>query len=231
MHLVLDRQTVESRLQDFTRGSYSYIYGITKNVALGIGALVVITFFREPSTFVPRLSFWLASIAAVVVTHATAARGVVLSSFRYTWLDVVVPLTMGLLECLLFAVLQPTKDVPQLWLFWYFLLTAHMLLAVALVLNRLHVTKAEDFDRDLQPLAAMYKSWLRSDAKGAAGCATAVGVIALVMHLWIFHRWPAAQWWQFILSLLILCMMCGVVAKSEHERKQIVTFISSLPNT
>jgi hypothetical protein len=184
-HLLIDRKLVEGRLQDFTRNSYFYIYGMTKNIALGIAAVVVITFSREPATLVPRLVFWLASISVLVVSHATAARGVLLAGYRYSWLDTTIPLGMGLLECLLFTMLQPSSTDPQLWLWWFVPLAAHMLLAVCLVLNRLNLHRAEDFVPALRPLAKTCRGWLRRDIIGASGCAGFVIVAGMTLRYWI----------------------------------------------
>jgi len=230
-HLVIDRQLVENRLQDFTRNSYFYIYGMTKNVALGIAAFVLITFAREPDTLVPRLMFWLASVSVLLVTHATAARGVLLAGYRYGWLDTVVPLAMGLIECLLFTMLQPSKDDPRLWLWWFVPLAIHMLLAVCLVLNRLHLLKSEDFVRPLQPLAKTLRGWMREDVIGATGCAAFVIAAGSALQFWIIPHHPPAHGWQTTFGLSVFVVMCNVIAKAERERNKIVAFVRQLQAT
>lgn len=231
MDLSLDRKTVEERLRNFTANNYSSIYGILKNVALAIAALVLTTFLQDRATLVPRFSFWAATIAFLTVTHLTAARGVLLANFRYNWLDFMIPLSMGMVECLLFYILMPNSARPQLWLDWYFLAALHMFLAVILVINRLKLTRVEDFAEDLQPLIIRFTSWLRGDAKGAGICCVITIIIGLVMRLWILPRWPEAEWWQFLCGLCFISVMCVIVATVERQRKQIISFIQNQPMT
>lgn len=231
MSLVLNRRDVEERLQAFAPDQYKYIYGIMKNVALGFGAYTLVTFLGEPQTFVPRISFWAASVATIMVSHVTAARGILLTSFRYSWADTVFPLALGIIECILFLVLQPNKDYPHLWYCWYLAIALHMLVVVGLVWNRIAQTVEDDFEPDLRPLVQRYVTWLRADLTGAAILCGITVIAGLILVLVVLPRWPGAEFWQFIPGVILLVAMVVVIAKAESERRELITFLRAPSDT
>ncbi|HEY0467418.1 MAG TPA: hypothetical protein VGC79_24630 [Polyangiaceae bacterium] len=226
--MYLDQATIEDRLKSFTPDNYLYVYGIMKGIALGVGAIIVLPFLDDLPTLLPRLSLWLASIAVLMVSHTTAARGILLTSFRYSWLDTLLPLAIGIVECLLFTILQPSKESPDLWQHWYFLMAAHMFLVVLLVLNRLTQTREEDFDPVLHPLVNRYRSWMKWDILGAGVLGICTVAIGIAINVILLPQWPRVVWWQFIVGTLLVFVMAFVVAKAESERREIIEFIRAL---
>lgn len=136
----LNVSTVADRLRDYTASNYTYLYSLTKGVALATAAFVFLTLLDDPSTELPRLVLWLASIGAVLITHMTAARGILLTSYRYNALDTIFPLAIGVVETMLFAILQPTAKHPLIWHHWSLLFAIHAFFAVGIVQNRLQLT-------------------------------------------------------------------------------------------
>lgn len=232
MTLKLDRQTVAGRLHSLTSDHYSFIYGMMKSIALGVGAVILLPLIGEPLWRVPKLAFWAASVAAIMVSYVTTARGVVLTGFRCSWLDVVVPLGMGIVECLLFLVLQPVTAsaiaTPDIWRRWPFILSIHMFCAVLVVVNRLAMAKANDFEDELVPLIRKYKRWLKEDIVGAGFCGVAFGAIDRALNgAWLTAAPPTEDWYTAA-GVFAFALMAVVIIKAERERSELVATMEAL---
>ncbi len=226
--MMLNVRTVADRVQSFTRDQYIFSYGIMKNIALATAGVVLLTLSEEPETFIPRLAFWLASVGAILVTHSTAARGMLLAGYRYTLLDSLLPLTHGLIEFLLFAVLAPLKHRTGLWQYWLLLFGLHGICAMILVLNRLACTTVQDCEAILSPLVEDLLRWLKRDWKGAGACGVAYVAAWTLMHFWIV---PVFPWWakgETVLGMHGMVVMILVWIRAEKERSYIAKVILAL---
>lgn len=227
MSLRLDKETLAGRLRDFAPDSYVYIYGIMKGIAIGVGAVVVLTFpldLRSASHF----ALWIAAFSAVLVTHTTAARGILLARYRYNLLDTVVPLIIGTLECLLFAVLQWDEIDPDRWRCWYLLIALHALGAFTLLTNRLALTKTGDVDNDLHELIACCRRWFRVDK----WCALAFSLVFVAV--WYFEIPEKSAtivprcWVDVAFAAIVVLVHTGVAIKADSQRQRIVHFVAEL---
>lgn len=227
----LDASMVAERLRDYTPSNYLYLYGLMKGVALATAAFVCLTFLDDRTTLFPRLVLWFASIGVVLITHTTAARGVLLASHRYNVLDTIFPLAMGVVETMLFAILQPSEKNPLIWHHWALLFTIHAMLAVGIIQNRLRLTVFEDFHESLHPLAADLRSWLYKDRTGGASCEAAFFGLWLLTAVWQGPRELFGSWVDIVIGFLALLVGIGVVFQADKQRGHIADFVANLTNT
>jgi hypothetical protein len=76
-------------------------------------------------------------LGVLLISHATAARGNLLTTHRYNVWDMIAPLGLGTTECLLFAVLRPLRLNPYTYGYWLLFLSIHSAFAVILIKTRL----------------------------------------------------------------------------------------------
>jgi len=228
MPLPLKPSDVASRLREYSLDTYLGIGSITKGVALAAATYAGFAIFGSGNIW-PRLAFWLASLVAITISYMTWGRGVLLTTARSNLLDSVFPLLMGLAEFSLFAILSPDKVPPNLDQYWFLVFSAHAVLAVALVSNRIFNTLTnEDFEKPLQPLAEKYLQWLQSDRLAA-------GVIALLsLAMWvsitlILPIWPDRT--DLIQTVMALVLAIGGIVPmvgADAQRREMDEFVSHI---
>lgn len=195
MSMKLDRMVVSDRVQGFALDHYLFVFGIMKGIALGIAALALLPILDSPNLW-PQLSFWIASFSLVLVSHVTTSRGILLASYNYNLVDLVVSLAIGIIECLLFAILQSSQQHPDMWHYWWVLVAVHGVLAALMVRNRLAITSLDEFDDEMRSLATEYRTWLRRDLIGAAVAGFIASMFAVAMLSWILPNFPSMEMWR-----------------------------------
>lgn len=210
MLMKVDKTLVAERIVNFTHDSYVYTYGLIQSVALGAAA------------FWPRLSFWCASMFALLVTSSTTARGVIITGDQYNLFDTILPIALGLSEFLLFTVLQP--HIPGLWLCWYLAFGLFALCAAAITLNRLSMARKEEFDPSLEKLPEMYMSWLKKDWEEAARVGV-IFVVSGVIAIWILPRYNWMVPWHTIVGFMTTLFMFRVIQQTEKQRSDVAKYI------
>lgn len=226
----LDASTVADRLRDYTPSNYVYLYSLMKGVALATAAYVSLTLLDDKATLLPRLVLWFGSIAAVLITHTTAARGIVLASHRYNVFDIIFPLAIGVVETMMFAILQPSEKSPLIWHHWTFLFAIHAVLAVGITQNRLRLTVLNDFHESLRPLVTDFRSWLYQDRKGAAICAAAFFGLWLLTAVWQEPRILLGSRLDIVVGLLAVVVGVAVIFQADQQRGRIANFVVNLTN-
>src|SRR6266542_6259709 len=116
---------VQERLREYVGEHYLLLTSVIKGVTVWIAADILIQAASDQPTMVPRLCFLAGSLGATLVSYVTWSRGVVMTNEKYNVFDAAFPLLMGLVEILLFMVLLPNKDLPDLLWYWYPLIGLH----------------------------------------------------------------------------------------------------------
>ena len=226
MPKALTREDVIERLHTCPIDSYALIANVAKGIALGVGSLVLLQILAQLQTEWVRLIPWWASLSVVLLSYVKWTRGTILTNSRSNILDSLFPLSMGIVEFLLFAILGVQKDLnSSLWLNWGAVLGLHGLTGAALVSNRIRLTKlGEDFDAEIRALGEQYLSWLRADRLQAF----AVGVFAL--STWAFGRlWLTPThdvWLQSSLAVVVGLGSCKPLSDARKEHDQIDSYVS-----
>ena len=155
-----------------------------KGVAFAAGSIVLIRIIEDWQLYWPRLFPLLSSFLLILMTHVTWSRGALLTNSRANILDSVLPMLMGVLEFLLFAILLPSVREPDLWRWWFFIVAVHSLIAVFIITNRISLTViSEDFEIELDEMANALVKWMNGAQKGAIAVtflATMFGLVTLL---------------------------------------------------
>jgi hypothetical protein len=231
MPLPLDWQTVADRLKDFPRDNYTFIGSVMKGTSLFLGSYVLLEFHTDWKKYRARLLPWCVALLAILVTYTTWGRGVLLTNSHANLCDNVFPLAMGIIEVLMFGILNVKEQAsPDSWLDWPFLLGVHAIFAVALISNRLFcVDPIADFDAGLRPLAHDLVGWVRADAFGASGLAI------LAFAAWTLLRVMRKRQrdhktilrWQNRFAIFFILLLSFVVWGAEKQRAKIDEFVST----
>lgn len=223
----LSASILSERVRNFAYNQYQYIYGIMKGIALATATIVVLpAFWNYTDSFFPRLSFWFASFGAILVTHSTTARGILLANHKYNLFDSTLAIILGFFEFLLFVILQPFTEYPNLWHHWYLVFGIHVCIAGSLVTNRLAQVDVEnDFAPSLQKLGITYREWLRSDRKGAF----TTGVVFIIIWFFVVRLGLLSKQWgdtaHILSGVIAFVLMMRVVRVAESQRIEIAQFV------
>jgi hypothetical protein len=235
----LTKDDVARRLQSLPMESYALIANVAKGIALGVGSLVLLQIFAHLTTEWMRLFPWCASLLAILISYLKWNRGTLLTNSRSNIWDSIFPLSLGVAEFILFAVLvtqgeslasdQDSKSF--LWFNWTAVLAVHALLASGLVANRLRLTNVgEDFDGELSDIGLKYKSWLVKDMWQAG----AAGLVALVVWIfnwaWVFPRYGGIGVARVQTGFAFLCIIGAwkPLLDANLQRNQTDKFVSDL---
>jgi|GEM_PF-3470714 len=234
-----------SRLHDYPKDNYLFIGSVIKGVAVGFAGLVLLQIVSSPLSEWIKLGPWIASVVVILVSYMTWGRGVILTNARANVWDTVFPLSMGIVEIFLFAMLLDNKDHPdvqsQLVIDWLAVVGIHTLLAVGLVLNRLRLTDVDkDFTSNLKSLATQYRHWMWGDVIGASVVALVAVCSCLYEHWRIYKQCPSSFWvlqgistlpksfWKVhsLTALGFAGVLWGVVLKANKERNAIDKYVT-----
>lgn len=215
-------EQLAARLDNFPYDRFLYIGSFMRSVAWAAGTIVFLTIIRNGKDYLPRLLPWSISLLATMVTLMTWGRGVLFTNSRASVWDSIVPISMGILEFCLFAILAPqvfggpgaTFDLTsragrflgrfEIWHFWFFFLAVHSALAVGLVHNRILNTRIpDDFEPRLLPLGKEYVKWMEHDRSGAWTATKASLFLGIVMLITINFFKASERWW--------IHLICGAI--------------------
>jgi hypothetical protein len=235
MRIALTKERVADRLTEFTPAHYQNVFGIVKGVALGFSAFVLLPVTTGTDHPWQRFALWIPSVMAVLVSYLTSSRGILLTSHRYNAWDAIVPLLMGLTECILFVLLAPAavnlNGQQDLWLLWSFAFAFHMGLAVLMVSNRIRLFRDQDFEPCLLPLVKDCLGWISSDRAGALFF-TFLFVLAgfLLRSAWFSELVDVASV-QVGLAVTATAVLAGVLFRTDRQRALMVSFLEGLEET
>lgn len=237
MPKALTRTDVVLRLHAHPLHSYALISNVAKGIALSAGGLVLLPILSNLGTNWPRLLPWAASMAVVLLSYVKWARGILLSNGRINLGDSLLPLTVSIIELLLFAVLAVDKDAPHAWLNWPAFLAAHTLVAAALVHNRIRLIDLNrDFtndgrEEDVTMLAVEYREWLAADRREASILGTVVLLAWIVERLWIIphFRIQIAERFVAVMALLLFASAWIPIRAAAREHARIDELVSNTP--
>jgi hypothetical protein len=230
MPLPIKKQHIIDRVRDYPHDHYLFMGSILKGVALSVATIALLQIVQNFRSNWTRLFPWAASIAAILVSYITWGRGILVANARGNVGDSIFPLLMGVVEFLLFAVLLNDPNHPIFWLNWFAILAVHALMAVGLVINRIHNSQpVGDFERDVQDLGEKMDKWLHEDRLGAS----LVGLGAVIA--WCGVRWLAlpflgvawATWIQAGLCVVALGVLLKVIIVADQQRQEIDHFVSN----
>lgn len=210
-----------------------------RSVALAAGTIVLLEILMAGKRYWWRLLPWTIALGATLVTLETWGRGVLLTNSRADVRDALIPTLMGIMEFLMFAILAPRhtrtdedfriKGKVEPWHLWPFLNAVHALMAVFLVLNRIHNTDPiNDFAPTLRPLASEYVGWMWNDVYGA----TAGFVIMTILgFLTIFFVQKDKTWSKYVytaFAIIPLIVYTNVIIQANAQRVRTETVAFSL---
>lgn len=215
-----------------------------RSIALAAGTVVLLEILVNCRTYRLLLLPWLATLIACLVTITTWGRGLVLTNSRADLLDTVLPMLMGIAEVCMFTILSPRlllrhepqethgqklpEDSFRLWIYWFVFSTIHTFLAVILVGNRISQTNvAEDFCKELKPLAEEYITWMWSDLIGALFGTALSAASAFFLFIW-FRKQKSLRGWCIGLTVLPIIILTSVVIRADHQRERTEAFIFAL---
>jgi hypothetical protein len=234
----LMRDDIAIRLKNFPHDQYLYVGGFMRSIALFAGTVVLLEILVSWRRYRWLLLPWLATFLACLITMTTWGRGVLLANSPANLWDTVLPMLMGIVEVCMFAILSPRvllqhKPVDDSigalpaqsfthWAYWFLFSTAHSLLAVFLVLNRISLTHpTSDFGVDLQPLAEQYMGWMWNDVRGASFGT----VLSLVSAFVLLRRPKSLLGWSIGLTVIPVVVFTLVSVQADHQRKITNDFI------
>lgn len=230
MPLPLRKKTVFDRLQSYPLGNYLYIGSIMKGVTFAAATLVLVQLVADvPSTW-SLLSPWLGSLLLTLVSYMTWGSGILLTNSRSNYLDSILPMMLGMTEIFLFVILSPL-ETNDLWRWWFFVASAHALIAACLVFNRIKMTSlSDDFHPELFDLASKYRHWMSNDLKGALG---GMVLAALLGVLWviIIPTFDSGVWSKVTYCILVVPLIViygAVILAADRQRNEIDRSISQL---
>jgi hypothetical protein len=229
----INASDVIERLHDLPKENYLFLGNVVKGVALSIATLVLLQIASDLRQEWPRLLPCLASMAALLVTHLTWSRGVVLTNSEMNILDSIFPLAAGIVEFMLFGVLLDNKEHPRFWFNWPACVGLHALFGGAIAWNRHRVVA---LDRDFSPeLKALGKLYTEMIARNRIGASLAGGFAFL---FWGVQRWylcvepnPALNCGitVSIFAAVYMVVYVKIILTANADRRKIDAYVSRLP--
>jgi hypothetical protein len=176
---------------------YNLLTSILQGFALANGGLAIwywIQHYPEQGNVNPLLALYLlTSILAVLQIYLATTIGMVFASWSPTWLDTGPIFIVGLLEFLMFSVLQ-SGDTQLSTVVWFGLFALFTLFAVMAISHvRARIDPKAQYDAAGQTLAAWYLGRLDSDRRSAGIGAAIAGLTLIVLvglqvlnadHIW-----------------------------------------------
>jgi hypothetical protein len=214
----LDIPELAARVKDSPKESYTFIYSVMKGTTLAVAAYVMGEILVGKASWQDAMPLWGASFIGLILTYTSTNVGILISNFRLSSLDSLLPFTLGILEFLLFSTLLGGTPAPV----WYAVFAVYMFVIFLIVNNVYHKISEEDYnveDDKLWKLAEKYK-----DQQGRNRVAAlAVLLESLLLGCaFLVTGFFLVQWLAFI--VLGSSMVMGIRSE-EKTRNAIISLV------
>jgi len=221
--LPLTEQMLRERLKDHVYLMYlNFSFFIKGAVVVVGGAAIYFILSTSGNDFkLQQVALWITSFSFSLVTIATWSRGSAFTNARANPWDIVLPIALGMCEGLLFAVLAPSKDAPQVWVFWYLVYGLFATCAAGLVLNRLNQAHPLNYAADLRAKVKDYRKWLFEDIEGACGTAVLGFTAFIFCQCFPFLQEPSAWPYHVAVGFFLTAVAIKLIKQSSSQYEEL----------
>jgi hypothetical protein len=149
--LIVTKQNLLNRLQNYPHGNYITVLSAMKGVALANAAVVTKGILADPNP--TSVLFWVSSLGALILTHQAAMFGIIFTAwYRFGFTETFLSFFLGILEFGLFGLANSSEIGP-----WLLCFAGFSAIGGLLAYNAFSVALPERYEKDLKVAIREYR--------------------------------------------------------------------------